>query len=179
MSAAALFFYLRNSECSQVRHGQPMTISTRSYPVSTLVLALAGIILMGIGLYFVFLRPALLPEDLRYLGASLPDVQAHVPGLLLWLRRVMWVMGGYMVATGLLTVYVAVTAFRVRAKGVAIVVALAGLTSIGWMALVNFTIDSDFKWLILSFVVLWSLALVLYRLESRAKQSLGHEPGER
>ncbi len=45
----------------------------RSY--SSTVLALCGLILMGIGLYFVFLRPPLLPEDLRFMGASLSTIQ--------------------------------------------------------------------------------------------------------
>lgn len=48
-------------------------------------------------------------------------------------------MGGYMFATGLLTLYVAITSFRTRVRGVAGVALLAGLTSIGWMAVVNFT----------------------------------------
>ena len=120
---------------------------------------------MILGLYFVFVRPPLLPEDPRYMGASLEQIQATVPGLLVWLRRVFWVMGGYMFATGLLTFYLAVTAFRSRAQGVAAIVILTGLTSIGWMAAVNFIIASDFKWLILSFFLVWPVALVLYCLE--------------
>ena len=120
---------------------------------------------MILGLYFVLVRPPLLPEDSRYMGASLEQIQARVPGLLVWLRRVFWVMGGYMFATGLLTFYLAVTAFRSRAQGVAAIVILTGLTSIGWMAAVNFIIASDFKWLILSFFLVWPVALVLFCLE--------------
>ena len=136
-------------------------------PYSASVLALGGIILMGLGLYFAFLRPALLPEDPRFMGASLSEIQAALPGLSLWLRRVFWVMGGYMFASGLLTAYVALTAFRARARGAAGVVALAGLASIGWMAVVNFIIASDFKWVLLAFVLIWILALALYGIEGR------------
>ncbi|MBA2722430.1 MAG: hypothetical protein H0W48_00785 [Methylibium sp.] len=71
-------------------------------------------------------------------------------------------------ATGLLTVYVAVTSFRAHVRGGAGVVALAGLSSIGLMAVVNFIIASNFKWLILAFVLPWALALALYRIESKA-----------
>lgn len=99
------------------------------------------------------------------MGTSIAQIQMSVPGLLIWLRRVFWVMGGYIFATGLLTFHVAVTTFRARVRGVAGVVALAGSTSIGLMAVVNFIIVSDFKWLILSFVLLWALALALYWLE--------------
>ncbi len=134
-------------------------------PHSSTVLALAGIILMGLGLYFVFLRPPLLPEDPRYMGTTLADIQTTLPGLLTWLRRVFWVMGGYMFATGLLTVYVALTSFRSRAKGAAVIVAIAGLASIGWMAVVNFLIASDFKWLLLAFVLPWGIGLGLHRFE--------------
>lgn len=126
------------------------------------MLALGGAILMLLGLYFVFVRPPLLPEDPRAMGTTLAQVEAAVPGLAGWLRRVFWVMGGFMFTTGLLTICVAVTAFRARVRGVASVMALAGGASIGLMAVVNFMIASDFKWLILSFVVPWALALGLY-----------------
>ena len=122
---------------------------------------------MAVGVYFAFLRPPLLPEDPRFMGTSLAEIQATVPGLMIWLRRVFWVMGGHMFAAGLLTFFVAVTSFRARVRGVATVMALAGTTSIGLMAAVNFIIASDFKWLILSFMLPWALALVLYWFERR------------
>ena len=137
-------------------------------PHSATVLALGGAILIILGLYFVFLRPPLLPEDPRFMGTSMAQVQMSVPGLLMWLRRVFWVMGGYMFATGLLTLYVALTSFRFRFRGAPVVVAISGLTSIGLMAAVNVLIASDFRWLILSFVVPWALALALYRSERSA-----------
>ena len=137
----------------------------RVQPYSATVLALSGTILMTLGLYFMFVRPPLLPEDLRFVGTSLAEVQATLPGLSVWLRRVFWVMGGYIFATGLLTTYVAVTTFRTRARGVGGIVAIAGLTSIGLMAVVNFMIASNFKWVILSFALIWALALALYRIE--------------
>ena len=134
-----------------------------------MVLVFGGIILMGLGLYFVYLRPPLLPEDPRFMGSSLSEIQVALPGLSLWLRRVFWVMGGFMFAAGLLTSYVALTTFRARAKGAAGVVAVAGLASIGWMAVVNFILDSDFRWVLLAFLFVWILALALYGIEGRSK----------
>ena len=134
-------------------------------PYSAVALVIGGAIAMALGLYFIFLRPPVLPEDLRFMGTSMTQLQASLPGLLIWLRRVFWVLGGYMFATGLLTLYLAVTVFRARARGAVGVVALAGLASAGWMAAVNFIIGSDFKWLLLSFVIPWALALALYRIE--------------
>ena len=129
------------------------------------MLAVAGSLLMGLGLYFVFVRPPLLPEDLRFIGTSPAAIEAAVPGLPIWLRRVFWVLGGYMFTTGLLTLYVARTSFRTRDSGVAALVALAGLSSIGWMAIVNFMIGSDYKWVILAFALPWAIALALFWLE--------------
>ena len=134
----------------------------RLRPYSATILALGGAILVLLGLYFIFVRPPLLPEDPRAMGTTLAQVEAAVPGLAVWLRRVFWVMGGFMFTTGLLTVYVAATSFRARVRGVAGVMAVAALASIGLMAVVNFMIASDFKWLILSFVLPWALALGLY-----------------
>ena len=124
-------------------------------------LALGGVILMGMGLYFGFLRPPLLPEDLSYMGASLTQIQNAIPGLQPWLARVFDVLGGYMFATGLLTGYVAVTGFRTGGLGALAVVSVSGLASIGLMVTTNFLIDSEFKWLLLVFALPWVVALAL------------------
>ena len=132
---------------------------------SSAFLVSQGVILMGLGLYFIFIRPALLPEDPRFMGTTLAEIQATVPGLLPWLRRVFWVMGGFMLATGLLTIYIARMAAPHLPRGARLVVALASLASIGWMTIVNFMIDSDFKWLLLAFNVPWILALIVSERE--------------
>ena len=134
-------------------------------PYSSTLLALCGLILIGMGLYFVFLRPPLLPKDARYIGTEISEVRAAVPGLLNWLEKVFWALGEYMLGVGLLTLYVALTSFRTRARDVSGAVALTGLSSIGWMAAVNFVINSDYKWLLLAFAVLWAVALTLFWLE--------------
>ena len=40
-----------------------------------------GTWLIGLGLYFMFLRRALLPEDIRYMGAVKGELQSIMPGL--------------------------------------------------------------------------------------------------
>jgi hypothetical protein len=87
-------------------------------PYSTIALACGGVILAGLGLYFVSIRPPLLHGRLA--------------------------------------------CFRSRQRGAALVATLAGATSVGWMAAVNFMIASDFKWVLLALVFPWILALVLY-----------------
>ena len=138
---------------------------TRLKPLSATALAVSGGILACLGLYFAFVRPPLLPEDLRSIGASLALIEATIPGLPVWLHRVFRVMGGFMFASGVLTVYVAATGFRERARGAFLVVTMAGISSIGLMVVVNFLIDSDFKWLLLAFAFPWACALVLYLFE--------------
>lgn len=133
----------------------------RSY--SSTILAFCGIIVIGIGLYFVFLRPPLLPEDVRFTGLSASDIQSSLPGLSTWLRWVFTVMGGFIVSSGLFTVYFAITSFRMRARGAGWIVSLSGLASIGSMSLVNlFVIHSDFQWILLGLALIWGSAVILY-----------------
>jgi hypothetical protein len=131
-------------------------------PYSATILAACGVILIGIGLYFALLRPPFLPEDARNVGASLKELQAVAPGITQWLGRVFAVLGGYITATGILTLYLARTSFRTRARGAGIVVAFAGAASIGLMAIVNILIGSDFKWPLVGIAALWILAVILY-----------------
>lgn len=138
---------------------------------ASILLVSHGIILMGLGLYFVFIRPTLLPEDPRFMGTTLAEIQATMPGLLTWLRRVFWVMGGFMFTSGLLITYIAITTFQQLTRGVRSVTALAGLTSIGWMAVVNFMINSDFKWLLLALNLPWIAAQILSSAEKRRLQA--------
>lgn len=141
-------------------------MKTKPY-ASSIVLALNGLILMGLGFYFIFIRPPLLPEDSRFMGTTLDQIQLVMPGLLIWLRRVFWVMGGFMFATGLLLLHVALTTYRTHSISTRLVISAAVLSSIGWMAVVNFLIASDFKWLILTFNLPWIAALVLSLGERR------------
>ena len=64
-------------------------------------------------------------------------------------------MGGYIFTTGSLTVFISFTSFRKRASGAFNSVAVAGISSIGLLSVVNFMIGSDFKWLLLTFTLPW------------------------
>ena len=128
-----------------------------------MVLALAGLLLVGTGLYFVFMRPELLPEDLRYMGTTMENVKLNTPGLLNWLQKVFLVMGGFIFTTGLLILFISVTSFKTRLPGTFTIAALSGISSIGLMTGVNYIIGSDFKLPLLALTLLWVFALVLYR----------------
>ena len=124
---------------------------------------ICGVWLVGLGLYFVFLRPPLLPEDLRFMGASASEIHSAAPGLDLWLRRVFAVMGGFMTGAGILTIYVVRGLPKVRRPWGLPALTLAGASTVGLMSLTNFRLDSDFKWLLLMPALLWAVGLGLYR----------------
>lgn len=128
--------------------------------VPKFIFVACGIWLIGLGMYFMFLRPPLLPEDLRYMGTSPGEIQSAMPMLERWLHRVFTVMGGFMTGAGVLTIFVAMSASTVREKWTWIVLALAGLFTVGTMSLTNFQLDSDFKWLLLIPSLLWVIGLV-------------------
>ncbi len=131
-------------------------------PYSASILTIGGLLLAAMGIYFIFLRPSLLPEDLRYMNISLSAAQNNISNLTGWLQNVFWVMGSYIFTTGLLTMYVAQTSFRTRTHGAFVVILIAGITSIGSMTIVNFILQSDFKWVLLTFTLPWIMSLILY-----------------
>ena len=79
------------------------------WTISSVLFLLFGIILVMVGAYFWFIRPPLLLEDLRYLATSPATIDAAVPNLKTWLGYVFRVLGGYIVASGILTIALAGT----------------------------------------------------------------------
>jgi hypothetical protein len=147
-----------------------MKQKNRGWVLSWIILVAAGTAVMGIGLYFIFLRPPLLPEDLRYLALSAAQLDIVRPRLAKWLTHVFIVLGGYAVATGVLTITLAATSFRAHSRVAAIGVTIGGAASIGLMAAVNFAIRSDFRWLLLGIALLWLCSLGLFWLETRSER---------
>jgi len=135
-------------------------------PAFELIFIVCGIWLIGLGLYFAVLRPALLPEDLRYIGASAQDIQSATPGIVRWLHRVFTVMGGFIVGTGVLSIAVAMNASRMRKNVTLTVLALTGVSTVGLMSLTNFQLNSDFKWLLLIPPLLWLAGLISHQRHS-------------
>lgn len=126
--------------------------------VAAWLFGLSGAVLAGIGGFFIFLRPPLLPEDLRYLGRTAGDIDELVPQMRRWLRRVFVALGGHAVAAGILTMYLAATAVRDGHASAVIALAFAGALSTGLMAVVNFTLRSNFRWMLLAFAGAWVAA---------------------
>jgi hypothetical protein len=138
-------------------------------------------IIAGIGLYFIFLRPSLLPEDVRYMRLSATELEAIGPRLAMWLTHVFRVLGGYALATGILLISLAATAFRARQPVAVAGAFIGGASSIGLMSVVNFVIGSAFRWALLACALLWALSLLAYGVESYGSATApqnGIQPGK-
>ena len=126
------------------------------------LLTACGAWLIALGAYFILVRPALLPEDPRFIGTALERLREAAPGLEAWLRIVFTVMGGFMVGAGVLTVFLARTAVPARLKGTGWAIALAGLPTVVLMSAMNFVLHSDFRWVLLLPALIWVVAVALY-----------------
>jgi hypothetical protein len=145
---------------------EAMNIAGSRWSTSSILLFLFGTILLFVGAYFIFIRPPLLPEDLRYLGNSRTQIETGAPHLTAWLGHVFRVLGGYILATGILAMALAATAYREHRLVAVIAATAAGATSIGLMTAVNFLIQSDFKWILSALAALWAFSIILYGIEA-------------
>ncbi len=139
-----------------------MSARTSPHHAASWLLAACGVWLMALGLYFILLRPPLLPEDTRFMGSSLAQVRAALPGLEGWLQRVFTVMGGFIAGTGVLTVFVARMALPAGLKGASWAIALTGVLTVALMSAINFDLHSDFRWLLLVPALVWIVAIVVH-----------------
>lgn len=146
--------------------GLPMSKAGTPWTLSSILLTGSGILLIGMGIYFVLLRPPLLPEDIRFMNLTPAEVQSIGGRLGSWLAHVFRVMGGYIAATGVLAIALAATSFLEHHPFAAAGAMIGGAASIGWMAAVNFMIDSDFKWVLLGFALVWAVSLVAFVWEA-------------
>jgi hypothetical protein len=121
----------------------------------------------------MFLRPALLPEDTRYIGSAIETIRTAAPGLERWLGHVFKVMGGFMVATGVMTVLVACRLLARREHGCLLALSVAGAASVALMSATNFLLYSDFRWPLLLPALLWLAGLLCYARESAAAPAAG------
>jgi hypothetical protein len=127
------------------------------------LIGLWGAYQIALGVYFIALRPPLLPEDLRYVGLG-RQALAALPRLEPWLHLVFTVLGGQMAAVGMLATAAALRIGRHREASVvseALLLGMAGALSAGLMSAVNFTLGSDFRWPLILPVGVLALGLVL------------------
>ena len=129
---------------------------------SSWMLIACGVWLVALGVYFIILRPPLLPEDSRFIGSTLEQLRLAAPGLENWLQKVFIVMGGFMSGAGVLTVLVATVVMPGDFKGTAWALTLSGALTVVLMSAINFALLSDFRWLLLVPALAWISGLVLF-----------------
>ena len=139
-----------------------MTPTTSRLQLAAKIFVLCGIWLVALGAYFVVLRPALLPEDPQYIGVSLEAIRLAVPGLERWLRHVFNVMGGFMIAAGVMTTLAACHLPARRDLTTFFALAVAGAVSVALMSVTNFLLNSNFRWLLMLPVLLWLAGLLCF-----------------
>jgi len=105
------------------------------------LLGLLGLAALGIGLYFLFLRPAMLPEDLRFTEVRPGEVPAR---LLDWLTIVLRTWGGFMAGFGVVLIAVATSFFRATKRLLSVGTAVGVIVAFGQFFLSNLTISSDY-----------------------------------
>lgn len=131
------------------------------------VFVACGLWMVLLGVYFILLRPALLPEDPRFMGTSLEALRAAAPGLEGWLGHVFNVMGGFMVTAGTMTILVAWRFLARRTTGTLLALVFGGASGVALMSGTNFLLHSDFRWLLTAPVLLWLVGLACYVREGQ------------
>ncbi len=142
-------------------------------PLCAWLLAAVGAATIFVGIYFIFIRPPLLPEDLQYMGLTSERLLATTPKLMSWLRLVFTVLGGYIVGSGLLLVHLALGAFAEREPYAFLVACLSGGFTTGLMSVANLLINSHFKFTLLALTAVWLAALICYGFKARRPSGSG------
>lgn len=127
----------------------------RKNAVGGAIACVLGVLTLAVGVYFLVLRPALLPEDIRYTGI---DPNSLTPAFIDWLGIVFSTWGGFLAGFGVTVLGVGVFMLSGRAVWLYLGAAIGVLIAFGRFLLSNIIINSDSLWLIASLFV---LAIVL------------------
>jgi len=118
------------------------------------VLGLLGVSTLGTGLYFLFVRPAMLPEDFRFVELDPEQLPARMSE---WLGIVFRTWGGFMVGFGV--VLIGVAAYLVTARKVLLRLAVAAglVVAFGRFLVSNLALRSDY---VVFVAILFGLAAI-------------------
>ncbi len=105
------------------------------------LLVVLGVLTLGTGLHFVFIRPAMLPEDVLFAGT---DPSLLKPEMLAWLRIVFRTWGGFIVSFGIMMMSVGVYLLTSHAALLRLGVALALPVAFGQFLASNVRLHSDY-----------------------------------
>jgi hypothetical protein len=113
------------------------------------------------GVHFLFLRPAMLPEDLRFTGM---EPRLLPPEMVEWLQIVFRTWGGFMAGFGLLMSSVAGYLLTSRIALLKLGTSLALLVALGRFLASNVLIHSDYLWFVAALFAVAVLVSLLFLL---------------
>ena len=120
-------------------------IVDRRDALSGILLLVLGLLTMGTAVFFLVLRPALLPEDIRHTGI---DPGTLPPAFLEWLGTVFRTWGGFIAGFGVLLLGIGGFLLSGRARCLYWATAIGAVVAFGRFLLSNILLDSDFLWFI-------------------------------
>ena len=119
------------------------------------LLGVLGVLTLGTGLDFLLVRPAMLPEDLRFTGVNPAELPAR---MLEWLGIVFRTWGGFMAGFGVVLIGVAVHLFTGRRRLLYWATAIGVVVAFGRFLLSNLELRSDY---LVFIAILFGLAMVI------------------
>ena len=119
------------------------------------LLGVLGVLTLGTGLDFLLLRPAMLPEDLRFTGVHPGELPARMSE---WLGIVFRTWGGFMAGFGVVLIGVAAYLFTGRRVVLFWATAIGVVVAFGRFLLSNLAIGSDY---LVFIAVLFGLAMAI------------------
>lgn len=138
-----------------------MTTSPTTGQRGALALVAFAIVTAAVGIYFMALRPALLPEDLRFAHLETGDVPAP---LLPWIRIVFRTWGGFVVGLGVLLLGQGIAVYTNRSGWSRGGTAVGVVFAFGSFLVSNIQLGSDFIWFIgLLFAFALAVACIVLR----------------
>ena len=105
------------------------------------LLAVLGVLTLGTGLYFVLVRPAMLPEDFRFAGITAEQLS---PKMSEWLGVVFRTWGGFMAGFGVVLIGVGVYLLTARKALLCWATAAGLVVAFGRFLVSNLALHSDY-----------------------------------
>ena len=126
-------------------------IVDRRDALSGILLLVLGLLTMGTAVFFLVLRPALLPEDIRHTGI---DPGTLPPAFLEWLGTVFRTWGGFIAGFGVLLLGIGGFLLSGRARCLYWATAIGAVVAFGRFLFSNILLESDFLWFISALIAL-------------------------
>ncbi|MEJ7598391.1 MAG: hypothetical protein WKG01_10810 [Kofleriaceae bacterium] len=123
-----------------------------------LVLSLLGILIAGTGLYLMFMRPPMLPEDAAFTNIAIGTLP---PKLSTWLSIVFATWGGFVTGFGVMLVGAALTLMTSQQRWLCVGTAAGVLIATSRFLVSNLILGSDFLWFVIVIAFLSALAAAL------------------